>query len=501
MQTAKRLFPYACLLAVAVILAITEADVLYTAQEQNLFLHTPLFFEQQMVKAGGLLTWAGCYLTQFFYYPMLGVGILCLLWALLMWLLHRTFRVSDQWLTLVPIACLLLTIVTLGYWVYYLKLPGALFDATLGTIIAVALTWVYQVLPAKYYLRTLFVPLATCVAYPLFGFYGLWATTLMALMAWRIDSRRLTDSLVALLAIIAVPLFCYHFVYHQTNIVNIYWAALPVFSYGDHRFFAYYLPYIALVGSISLMVCPLPNKRWLRTTVLAVTCIAVGVFWYKDGNFHREVAMSRSIVKQDWGQVLRTAQSAKGTPTRAMCLMRNLALFRTGQVGDEMDLYVNGSALPNAPFPVRMIHTFGKRLYMEYGIPNYCYRWCIEDGVEYGWTVERLRLLILCSILNSEFTAAQRYINTLKKTDFHDSWARHYESMLYHPQLMANDPALKPILPLLRDDNFLTSDQSQYEHFMIEHILSSPCTTREQQALTRFTARYYQHNRCKIIEP
>ena len=71
MQTAKRLFPYACLLAVAVILAITEADVLYTAQEQNLFLHTPLFFEQQMVKAGGLLTWAGCYLTQFFYYPML----------------------------------------------------------------------------------------------------------------------------------------------------------------------------------------------------------------------------------------------------------------------------------------------------------------------------------------------------------------------------------------------------------------------------------------------
>lgn len=501
MQTAKRLFPYACLLAVAVILAITEADVLYTAQEQNLFLHTPLFFEQQMVKAGGLLTWAGCYLTQFFYYPMLGVGILCLLWALLMWLLHRTFRVSDQWLTLVPIACLLLTIVTLGYWVYYLKLPGALFDATLGTIIAVALTWVYRVLPAKYYLRTLFVPLATCVAYPLFGFYGLWATALMALMAWRIDSRRLTDSIVALLAIIAVPLFCYHFVYHQTNIVNIYWTALPVFSYGDHRFFAYYLPYIVLVGSIGLMVCPLPDKRWLRTTVLAVTCIAVGVFWYKDGNFHREVAMSRSIDKQDWGQVLRTAQSAKGTPTRAMCLMRNLALFRTGQVGDEMDLYVNGSALPNAPFPVRMIHTFGKRLYMEYGIPNYCYRWCIEDGVEYGWTVERLRLLILCSILNSEFTAAQRYINTLKKTDFHDSWARHYESMLYHPQLMANDPALKPILPLLRDDNFLTSDQSQYEHFMIEHILSSPCTTREQQALTRFTARYYQHNRCKIIEP
>ena len=109
--------------------------------------------------------------------------------------------------------------------------------------------------------------------------------------------------------------------------------------------------------------------------------------------------------------------------------------------------------------------------------------------------------MVLCSLINGEFTAAQHYINLLKKTDFHRSWARHYEDMLYRPPLIASDPALKPILPLLRNDNFLTSDQSQLEHFLIEHILSAPGNTREQQELTRFTMRYYRTNRSKIIEP
>ena len=120
----KRLLPYLFPLIAAILLVVFESDVLYALQEQNLFLHTPLFYEQQMVKAGGLLTWIGSYLTQYFYYPMLGAGILCLLWAFFMWLCKRAFRLKNTWLTLIPVACLVLTITTLGYWIYYLKLPG-----------------------------------------------------------------------------------------------------------------------------------------------------------------------------------------------------------------------------------------------------------------------------------------------------------------------------------------------------------------------------------------
>ena len=485
----------------AVLLGVVEGDFLYTAQEQSLFLHTPLFFRQQMVAAGGLLTWAGCYLTQFFYYPMLGAGLLGLLWLLLMWLLVRTFRLKDSWPTLVPIACLLLTVVTLGYWVYYLKLRGALFDATLGTLVAVSLVWLYRSL-RRPWLRTLFVPVAACVGYPLFGFYGLWATLLMGLTAWSTKgSNRIADTALALLAVVAVPLIGYYTIYHETNLVNIYWTALPIFAMHGHSYFAYHLPYIALVLTVTLL--PLTSHLSPLTahlSLLTLTAIAVTLFWYKDDNFHRELAMRRSIDNVQWEQVLRTAGGAKGEPTRAMCMMQNLALFRTGQHGDQMFQYPQGAKRPNAPFTTRMVHTVGKMLYLQYGIPNYCYRWCMEDGVEYGWTVEKLKLMTLCSLLNGESVAAQRFINLLKKTDFQTSWARHYEEYPYRPQLVTADPMLKPILPLLRDDNFLTADQSQQELFLVEHFLSTVGTTPEQQQLYRFAARYYRRNRQPIIE-
>lgn len=489
----KRWLPYVSVLILTLILVAFEGNLLYTAQEHNLFLHTPLFFEQQMVRAGGLLTWAGCYLTQFFYYPMLGAGVLCLLWAFLMWLLKRTFRLTDEWLTLVPIACLLLTIVTLGYWVFFLKLPGALFDTTLGTIVAVSLVWFYRALPNRYFLRPIFMVLSTCISYPLFGFYGLWATAMMAMMTWR-------SSWVALLSIIAVPLVCYHTLYHETNIINIYWTAMPVFTYQGTRCAGYYLPYVFLVLSIGLMVFFPTVKKWVSAIVISMTVVCIAVFWYKDTNFHHELSMQRSIEKQTWQQVLMTSTRAKGEPTRAMCMMQNLALFRLGKAGNEILNYPNGAARPNAPFTVHTVHTIGKMLYLQYGVLNYCYRWCMEDGVEYGWTVEQLKYMAQCSLLNGEYVATQRFLNLLKKTTFHRNWAKRYEAMIQHPQLVTRDPELASILPLLRNDNFLTADQSQLEMFLVEQIVNTPGTTREQQALANFTVRYYRHNRHQIVE-
>ena len=108
----KRLLPITTWLVALLIVAGTllyfESDLLWKLQEQNLFLDTSLFFNEQMLVPGGLLSWAGTYLTQFFYYPWLGTLVLCLLWLLLMWLVKRTFRIADQWtaLTLVPVALL-----------------------------------------------------------------------------------------------------------------------------------------------------------------------------------------------------------------------------------------------------------------------------------------------------------------------------------------------------------------------------------------------------------
>ena len=77
----KFLSPLVCaiaLVAIAVCLLSYEDNYLWKVQELNLHLDTPLFFRQQMVVAGGLLTWLGTWFTEFFYHPVLGVGWLCL---------------------------------------------------------------------------------------------------------------------------------------------------------------------------------------------------------------------------------------------------------------------------------------------------------------------------------------------------------------------------------------------------------------------------------------
>jgi hypothetical protein len=219
-------------------------------------------------------------------------------------------------------------------------------------------------------------------------------------------------------------------------------------------------------------------------------------FWYKDDNFHRELRMSRAVSQHDWQQVLTISAEPGSEPTRAICLMRHLALFRLGRLGSEMYRYPRGSARPSAPFPVRVVQTEGKMLYMNYGITNFCVRWCIEDGVEYGWSVSILQHLIKCSLLNGEYDAARKYISILKKTGFHRQWCTRYESYVRNPRLMADDQELFPILPLLAaDTDYLTSDNADIEQFLLNHFVSTDSRNPVYQELALSAAMQLKNSR------
>ena len=62
-----------------------------------------------MVVPGGMLSYLGAFFSQHFYYPWIGVILLCGWWLLLMWLTEQAFNIPDKWkvLTLIPVAILL----------------------------------------------------------------------------------------------------------------------------------------------------------------------------------------------------------------------------------------------------------------------------------------------------------------------------------------------------------------------------------------------------------
>ena len=77
------------LMVAAFALLYYESDLLWKVQQHNVFLSSSLFFEQQMVLPGGMLSYLGAWLSQHFYYPWVGVVVLCGVWLLLMWLTKR----------------------------------------------------------------------------------------------------------------------------------------------------------------------------------------------------------------------------------------------------------------------------------------------------------------------------------------------------------------------------------------------------------------------------
>lgn len=455
-------------------LLFLESDFLWKLQENNLFLDTMLFFREKMVVPGGLLSWTATYQTQFFYHPWLGTLLLCTWWLLLMWVTKRAFRIPGQWagLMLIPVGLLLTTIVDMGYWVYMLKLQGHVFVATMATTAVAGLLWAFRKLTPRYGLRILFIAATCALGYPLMGIYGLGAALLMGIWSWRLKGQsrwlQAACSLTALLCAGVVPLLYYRHVYYQTNFANIYYAELPLY-YITEEYPLYYTPFylLALFFVILTIVSPKTMKPWkaLLTQGVLLVALTAGIVhsWYSDENFHHELTMQRCIEESDWQGVMKEAALQEDEPTRAIVMMRNLALSRLGRQGEEMYRYKNGSKRYEAPFDMRMMLCVGPLIYYHYGMINYSARLSTEMGVEFGWRVENLKLLAKCAILNKEEGRERKFLNLLKHTTFYDDWVKEARQK----------EELKWVARMMHYTNFLSGDNGNVEEFLMNRLAES----------------------------
>ena len=475
------------LLLIALLLLSFESDLLWKVQQYNLFLDTPLFFREQMVVSGGFLSYVSCYFTQFFFHPWLGVLLLCGWWLLLMWLTKRAFRIADNWavLSLIPVAILLVADMSLGYWHYFMKLRGYFLVATIGTTAAVAMLWTFRALP-KWWLRIGWVVLMAATGYPLAGAYALATVLLMAVWIWRLSANHKQNAIltaVALLCIVAVPLFCYRYVYYQTYFDDIWTTALPSFVAAE-TYPQYLIPYYLLGVFFLLMVIfyqkALPTNwqkplyRWsLQGVLVAALVVGVWHYWYKDANFHHELTMQRCIEQADWEGVLSEGQKQEGEPTRAIILMHNIALSRLGRQLEEMYSFPTVHTKSNTEIPVSMLyHVFGRLIYYQYGLLNDCHRLCMEEGVERGWHVELQKYMARCSMLYGEKQAARKVLNLLRRTMYHDKWAEEMLQLLDNPKQMAESRELGPVIRMLHYPNSLGSDNGDVEKYVL-NVLSN----------------------------
>ena len=464
------------------LLNLFEQEFLFRVQELSLWLPTKVYFDERMLVPGGLMSYIACFLTQFFYYPMLGSLIYVALLLVVQWLTIKVYQIPARHalLALIPGALIVCCSMEAGYWIFQIKTQGYFFSMLVGFLFALSVMRLYQL--AKGWWRYVVVVAIAAMGYPFFGFYA--SLALVGIALWTLRENEEGRGMVALLCVAAAvttPIL-YYSVYEQTRFVDMFTVGMPAFEFSKRDVFTW-IPYV-LLYLFPLVMPFVPLKRneegvakkalLIENMALMALIVTLGlVFWYRDPNFRAEIKMNHAMERLEWRKALDIAKAQKQTPTRLIVLNKNLALLKLGKAGDEMFHYLDGGEAPDSPLQIRLMQVGGKMLYYHYARMNFCYRWCLEDAVEYGWKVDYLKYMVRTSLISGEPALAQKYINTLKKTLFYRGWAEKYEKMVGDPSLIAKDREMASILPLYQYEDQLDGDNSLVEIYLLNYFAHS----------------------------
>lgn len=462
-----------------VLLNAFEHEFLFRVQELSLWLPTKVYFDERMLVPGGMMSYIACFLTQFFYYPMLGSLIYVALLLLVQWLTMKVFRISSRHalISLIPSVLILCCSMEVGYWIFQIKTQGYFYSMLVGFLFVLSAMLLYRTF--KGWTRFVVVAGVAVVGYPLFGFYA--SLALAGIALWTLRNGEEGRGLVvsACVALIVATPILYYDVYEQTRFVDMFTVGMPAFEFSKRDVFTW-IPYV-LLYLYPLVIPFVPLEKDEETVsktsflmefggTMAVIVVLGLIFWYRDPNFRAEIKMNHAMERLEWRKALDIAKAQKQTPTRLIVLNKNLALLKLGKAGDEMFHYLDGGEAPDSPLQIRLMQVGGKMLYYHYARMNFCYRWCLEDAVEYGWKIDYLKYMVRTSLISGEPALAQKYINTLKKTLFYRGWAEKYEKMVENPSLIAKDREMASILPLYQYEDQLDGDNSLVEIYLLNYF-------------------------------
>ena len=490
------LMPWICVLVFALLswyfLMMRNADVLYMQQMRSLFNDTSVFFQQYQTRPAGFLQWAGCYFTQLFYYPALGSGVLILMWIAIFFLLKKAFLTSSTQhlipLLLIPLVCLLVSEIDLGYWIYYHKNHGYCFSQTIGLLFASLLVCLFRSTTSiKFKFGTIITSLLGAVLlvglYYYIGVYAMAAAAALGIIM--LLERRWTSGAFYVIAAIATP-FLFRHLSDTMRSEQFFTAGIPVFESGNITNTSLSIPF--WIALLMLILFPILNKVGERIKnvkvaniissllLVAVTGFSFGVLEdadYDDENYHAECKAYRDIDNMEWEDALYTIRQIQGTLTRQLIVFKNIALFNTGNIGYCMYDYDNKgmTPTPSDSLIVHMANTASPIIYLHHGMTNYAYHYCMEIQVEYGFNITELKVMALSSIINGEKKLAQKYLNILSRTMFHKKWAEHYLPLARNPKEIGKYPELAKINELHSYmSNNIDSDEGVCENYIINYF-------------------------------
>ena len=467
-----------------------NADTLYFMQDRGYWNDSMVYFDHCMRMPGGFLSWAGSYLTQYFYYPAYGAAILILLWMLCFCVAWRSFhvRLEQTFLLFIPLVALLCTEVHLGYWAYFMKDIDYSFYHSLGYFFALLLSVdFFRKLKYGGYIQMILVPVL--FYYPL-GVYALLATVLIAFRMFKDNWRSDRKAFILMFAMLGiVPLL----ETYGTTLMRPdqpWLFGLKRFEIGPVRDYRLEAPLVWLICS-SLLIPLLGKKKGesfgpkgLVISQLLMLVLAFGAYKvvsdrnFTDSNYHAEIKMLRAVDEQRWDDVLSEFRVARGNPSRMMVMYRDIALLNKGELLSRYQ-YNNRPANPTVmsdSIVVRLCDTTGDFLYYNFGETCFGIRRAIERCMHYGFSYYTLRVLARCALINGEYDNVRKYLRLLEHSTFHKEWARELRPYLEDTTLIASSPRFGLVKRLYNGGSSMVGSDDYYVEPTIIHKLAHTAT-------------------------
>lgn len=514
-----RLLPYILAALLWIMLATHGHYFLKKVEDLSIFMFDWLYFKDAIQIPGGFLGVAGAFFTQFLYLVWIGSIIWTILLLTAYQLSIKAFQIPEHLraLAIIPVALLVIGNMSLGYGVYIMREQDHFFAPLLGYIVALLPLFATKHIKNVGGKMILLV-LWTVAGFQLFGTFALVGTfsaaclTLLQQEALRSDRIKVFATGIAL--IILVPLISYNF-YTSYRLADSWILGLPTISEDvwtrpmrtPFQLALLFIPVMAIVSRWFKQ--NQPNLLIIQASIYAIAIMAVWGFWFKDENFHTELAMSEAVDRFDWQEViniyakatdkhsksdakayvsrtkeLTSAHSTDETdniieryrsrffePTRTMVLYRDLALLKMNRALDEAFTYKDGGRLQKSRTQIPMALQSGKQFYLQYGLVNMSYRWCLEDIIEHNWSYSTLKYLSMHCTIMQESEFAYKYLNKLQKTLFYRKWAQQQMVLSRDSTLMASSEPYKSILPYICFEDRMSNDMVKTEVFIINHFL------------------------------
>ena len=403
----------------AVYILYINQEVLYTAHDRSEFIFGTPFFNTLMSKPFGLVQYVGAWLTQFFCKPAVGSFIMVAIWLLIFFVGTKAFRLqgSASALMLLPVACLLTSIVDLGYWIYISTIRGYWFSQSVGYLVMLLLLWIARSTPRKWHLIWYVLGF---FAYPVLGWFAL----VFVLCLVFADKTTWREYLGIILLIFTASIW-HTQLYSNLKFDDVVFAGLPRFETpsdtSPHLSYPFWI-----LGAVSLLI-PLCSK-YLTKWFVPVLCSVVGICYtwtemYYDQNYIDEMRMVRYAESDNWKDVLKLAEENK-RPTSTMMFLKNVALMNEGGLLVRSFKLGNDAVNINNPdsLHVSLLDIASPLVYYNYGMINEAIRLNFENAIQAGFAPFYLKVLSRCALAVGDDKLLERYSTILHHRPFYDNW-------------------------------------------------------------------------------